>query len=189
MTRMDANEDQSTSTQGEIAAHNIEHLMTVRRLSQEGLARRMTTLGFSWYRKTVARVVSSERRVNVDELYALALALDTRVEILIAPLDHKLEAERPGTTPFIEIGRLPAVIQGSAGLVLTDGFEDPIHIPSTRVEWEDDEELPSWRFPRADSRLVLAKAMRRHLASQGIEVAPPASEIEIWDIYFRSKEE
>jgi hypothetical protein len=149
----------------------------------------MTTLGFSWYRKTVARVVSGERRVNVDELYALALALDTRVDILIAPLDHKLEAEHAGTTPFVEIGTLQAVIQGSAGLVLSDGLEDPIHIPSTRVQWEDDEELPDWHISGADSRLVLAKAMRRHLASRGIEVAPTASETEIWDMYFRPKEE
>lgn len=64
---------------------NIKTLMKWRGLSQQAVADAMEIQGFAWYRKTVNRVIAGERPVRVDELYGLALVLETTVGTLLSP--------------------------------------------------------------------------------------------------------
>jgi hypothetical protein len=41
-----------------------------------------------------------------------------------------------------------------------------MHLPSTRVDWVDDDVTPDWSLTLSDSLQVISKAMLRHLASQ-----------------------
>lgn len=69
--------------------------MSWRNLTQAELAERMNKAGAgtetgtggrtSWYGKTVSNILSGSRRIDVDELYLLAIALETTVGALLAP--------------------------------------------------------------------------------------------------------
>lgn len=64
---------------------SLDWFMTDRRVSHEELARRMRSLGFGWYRRAVYRVLRKERRVSLDELIGLAVALETTATMLLRP--------------------------------------------------------------------------------------------------------
>jgi hypothetical protein len=96
-------------TPTENVIRNMNALMTWRSLSHQSVADAMDMLGFSWYRKTVHRVLSGERPIRVDELYGLALVMDTTVGALLAPditSDGEV-VEIPGET--YRIGLMPPI--------------------------------------------------------------------------------
>jgi hypothetical protein len=96
-------------TPTENVIRNMNALMTWRNLSHRSVAETMDTLGFSWYRKTVHRVLSGERPIRLEELYGLALVLDTTVGALLAPditSDGEVP-EIPGET--YQIGAMPPI--------------------------------------------------------------------------------
>ncbi|MEE8484984.1 MAG: hypothetical protein V3S38_00305 [Acidimicrobiia bacterium] len=74
-------------------AVNVRTFMTWRNLTQKEVAERMNEAGLDpgsgratrWYAKTVSHVLSGSRRLSVDELYLLALALETSVAALLTP--------------------------------------------------------------------------------------------------------
>jgi transcriptional regulator with XRE-family HTH domain len=68
-------------------ARSVRALRTARDLTQAGLARKMTDLGFSWHPTTVARVEAGERDISLDEAVALA-------DLLGIPLVDLLRGER-----------------------------------------------------------------------------------------------
>jgi transcriptional regulator with XRE-family HTH domain len=71
---------------GEVLAENIRGCRLLRRLNQEDLAERMRALGHEqWVRATVSEVERYGRNVTVDELFALALALNATPGTLLEP--------------------------------------------------------------------------------------------------------
>jgi len=67
-------------------AENLHAYRSLRRLSQEELARQMLNLGHaSWSRATVSEVERGGRTVTVDELLALALIFGTPIGDLLDP--------------------------------------------------------------------------------------------------------
>lgn len=71
----------------DVLTRNVRAARARRGLEQELVASRMRALGFSvWVRQTVARVEGGKRRLTADELFGLALALETRLTALLEPV-------------------------------------------------------------------------------------------------------
>jgi transcriptional regulator with XRE-family HTH domain len=70
---------------------NIMRARAKLRLSQKALGNRMKALGFSWRQQIVNAVETGERRLQVDELLGLALALETTLQELLSPSDSDRE--------------------------------------------------------------------------------------------------
>jgi transcriptional regulator with XRE-family HTH domain len=76
---------------GEILAKNIRSRRARLGLGQESLADRMRRLGFTqWNRQIVGSTEKPTRRVTAEEIFGLALALETTMPRLLQPaLDDK----------------------------------------------------------------------------------------------------
>jgi len=76
-----------TTTYADVLAKNVRAARARKRLEQEPVAARMRALGFSaWRRQTVARVEKSSRRLTAEEMFGLALALETSLTSLLEPV-------------------------------------------------------------------------------------------------------
>jgi hypothetical protein len=74
------------TTLGKILADNIRSARVQRRdFEQQDLADRMRELGYKWVRQTVGEAENGRRRLTGDEIFALALALNTTVQRLMTP--------------------------------------------------------------------------------------------------------
>jgi transcriptional regulator with XRE-family HTH domain len=71
---------------------NITRARTGLRLSQKALGSRMKALGFSWRQQIVNAVEIGDRRLQLDELLGLALALETTLQELLSPSEGDREA-------------------------------------------------------------------------------------------------
>ncbi len=82
-------------TPADVVVANVRVYMRWRGLTQEELADRMTSIGMGlgtkeggrtkWGRRTVGQMLSGQRRIDVNELFALAVALETTVSALLSP--------------------------------------------------------------------------------------------------------
>ena len=82
-------------TPSDVVRENIRVYMRWRNLRQEDLAERMTVIGVgfdkkkggktAWYRRTIGQMLNGHRRIDVDELFGLAVALETTVGALLSP--------------------------------------------------------------------------------------------------------
>ena len=82
-------------TPSKVVTENIKVYMRWRNLRQEDVAERMTVIGAgfnkkkggktAWYRRTVGQMLNGHRRIDVDELFDLAVALETTVGALLSP--------------------------------------------------------------------------------------------------------
>lgn len=97
----------------DIVGRTIQGVRKWRRLSQQDVAERMQELGLRWYGPTVGLVEKGLRSLSVEELFGLALALETTVANLLdtfpmlpstgKPLTHL--ATLTGTIPsYVELG-------------------------------------------------------------------------------------
>lgn len=73
-------------------AANVKTVREARRLSLEALSQRMGELGRPILRTGLAKIESGERRVDVDDLIALAIALQVTPNrlLLSSPVEHQL---------------------------------------------------------------------------------------------------
>jgi transcriptional regulator with XRE-family HTH domain len=90
-----------------IVGRSVRTARTGRGLGQEQVAARMRTLGFSaWLRQTVGQVERGKRRLVVDEVLALSLALQTTIAELIMPAPDEMTVELPnGETVSVAVIR------------------------------------------------------------------------------------
>jgi transcriptional regulator with XRE-family HTH domain len=102
---------------GEILARNMRAARGRQGLEQEQLAARMRSLGLTaWRRQTVAAVERSRRRLTAEEVFRLAMALDTTVVTLMSPTRDDRAVELPGSG----LPDLPVVV--SASIVVGDNL-------------------------------------------------------------------
>ena len=83
-------------TPSDVVAANIRVYMRWRGLTQKGLAQRMTVIGMGlgtqdggrtmWYQRTIGQILTGHRRIDVNELFGLAVALEVTVGALLSPL-------------------------------------------------------------------------------------------------------
>jgi hypothetical protein len=142
----------------------------------------MTTIGFGWDRKTVARVLKGQRRIHVDEVYALAVCLETTATILIAPID-RAEMARNGQTPDIEVGFLRPVLPTTARGLFSDEPTELLKVPPVTVVWESDNVLPRWKLQDryGDDEAVHVMASQLDAADVPIpEDADDQTVIDLW---------
>lgn len=83
------------TTLGAILARNIASARAARSFQQQDLADRMRELGWKWVRQTVGEVENDRRRLTGEEIFGIALALDTTVERLMTPLWGDEQVELP----------------------------------------------------------------------------------------------
>jgi hypothetical protein len=85
-------------TYDEILARNIRSARArLGPLGQESLARRMRALGYSsWLRQTVSSTEKGKRRVSAEEIFGLALALQTTISGLMTALGDDEGVALPG---------------------------------------------------------------------------------------------
>ncbi len=82
-------------TPSDVVLANVRVYMRWRGLTQKEVAKRMTKIGMGfdkeeggkteWHRRTVGQMLSGERRIDVNELFSLAVALETTVPALLSP--------------------------------------------------------------------------------------------------------
>jgi hypothetical protein len=182
-------------TPTENTIRNMDALMTWRSLSHQSVAEAMDVLGYSWYRKTVHRVLSGERPIRVDELYGLALVLDTTVGALLAPditSDGDVK-EFPGET--YRIGAMPP-IGAERFRKLLDVPDDKLARSDVGVHgWAPDylvDGVPQWKaWPSAsliaDLNDVLARSGWKHV-DEFVAAHPEAQGVP-WSEFFAYIEE
>jgi len=86
-----------TTSYREVLAQNIKAERGRAGLSQQDLAGRMRALGFSaWLHQTVGSTERGKRRLLVEELFGLALAIGTSMGTLLAPAPEIRSVELPG---------------------------------------------------------------------------------------------
>ena len=135
----------------DVLAKNVRAARARRGLEQEPLAARMRALGFSaWRRQTVASVEKGTRRLTTEEVFGLALALETRFYALLEPTleDGMIGLPSGDMMPFRAVHEL--LHGGSKYTVSWDG-----DVPSFPTE-----DPPTW--PAAERDYVLPPpALRR----------------------------
>ncbi|OPC83208.1 hypothetical protein B4N89_21725 [Embleya scabrispora] len=70
---------------GVMVAHNVERLRVAAGLSQRALAERLTDLGRPTAFTAISKIERAERRVDTDDLVALAVALSVAPTTLLLP--------------------------------------------------------------------------------------------------------
>ena len=80
----------------EVLAKRVIQLRSRLVLTQDELAARMQTLGYSWVRSTIAKIELGSRQVSVDELCALAIALGVPPIALLVPPSGKMKVTPAG---------------------------------------------------------------------------------------------
>src|SRR5664280_2511629 len=74
---------------GRSVAHNVKALREARGLTQTDVSDRMRTIGRPLLPTGVLKVEQGTRRVDVDDLVALALVFDVPPDELLGPLDER----------------------------------------------------------------------------------------------------
>lgn len=87
-------------TYGEILARNLRAARSRIDIGQENVAVRMRALGYSaWIRQTVGSTERGKRRPTAEEIFALAIVLQTSITALMAPVaDDKIVDLPSGAT-------------------------------------------------------------------------------------------
>lgn len=85
------------STYADVIVQNLRAARARKGLEQRDLVERMRALGVTnWHRQTLSRVERGERRLLAEEIFALALALETSISALMGNLGDEKGIELPG---------------------------------------------------------------------------------------------
>jgi transcriptional regulator with XRE-family HTH domain len=132
-------------TPSENTVANVKTVMRWRGLHQEDLADRMASLGHeAWrHRRTINRMLNNQRRIDIDELFALALALETTAGTLLAPDISKgriVDFDAAYVISQLDPIREPDFAR------LVKVASDPLTPPSVIVDWDrPDAGEPMWK--------------------------------------------
>ena len=76
----------AATSYAKVIVRNLRAVRTRRDLEQRDLVERMRQLGFlNWHRQTLSRIEQGQRKLLAEELLGLAYALETSIELLLAP--------------------------------------------------------------------------------------------------------
>jgi transcriptional regulator with XRE-family HTH domain len=135
-----------------VIAENAKWLLRQRGLSQAEFARRMNGMSLTAWKdeKVVRRFLRGQRQLKPTELLAVALILETTVQVLMMPGLEQVVTQH-GTFDRVRVG--PLLLHGSELAVLLadkDHSHNPLRreLPSGVVFAEEGKErIPSWRAP------------------------------------------
>jgi 8-oxo-dGTP pyrophosphatase MutT (NUDIX family)/transcriptional regulator with XRE-family HTH domain len=109
---------------GSRLAGNVRALREARRLNQPQLASRMDAVGAPIHASAISKIEQRERRVDVDDLIALAIALDTTPNRLLLP-GHASETEPVELAPEVTLPALDAWKWATGEEPLPAGYAPP----------------------------------------------------------------
>jgi transcriptional regulator with XRE-family HTH domain len=112
-----------------VAAQNIQALRKRRRLSQKDITDRMNLLDHGWHTPTVSQVEGAMRAVTVEELWGLALALETTITSILTPKSLSGEG-----TSHLDAGLAEPLGMGAAARVLGENGDE--YEMSHLVNWD-----------------------------------------------------
>lgn len=135
-------------------AENVRAIRDRRRLSQQQLAAELARLGRPMQASAVAKVESGDRRVDVDDLAALAVALNVPVARLLLPdVD---EDEPVEVTPGRAVPMWSAWQWATGQTTLADEQDDFMDPVVQRRQLDYLAERPDWRRLREEHALYRA---------------------------------
>jgi transcriptional regulator with XRE-family HTH domain len=120
-------------------AVNVKRLRGERGLDLKGLSARLADLGQNIGVAQLSKLERAERRVDTDELVALALALEVSPNLLLLPHEEPTGDERVGLTPEV------SVPWDSAWRWATGASAIPVYVSQEAVD------LDHWDGPPDDS--------------------------------------
>lgn len=144
-------------TYGGVLARNVKNARVAAGLGQDLLAARMRSLGFSeWRYQTVGNVERGKRRLVVEEMLGLALALETTLQHLIDPSEG---------------GRDEIIALPSGETVLSDFVTSLVYGMNARsVTWTDDKPEFGPETQRDNYALKFVEVMRSASSSRPVEI-------------------
>jgi 8-oxo-dGTP diphosphatase len=148
------------TTEPEILAGNITAARKRLRLQQADLAERMTNLGWKWVRQTVGEIEALRRKVSIEELIGLSVALETGLGHLLLPI--------AGESRLIRLPAGQLII-----LPLPDGMPGE---PLGPVRWEGN--TPRFTVPLAADELPVVAAIVT--SRQGVLIGRRADGMPAW---------
>jgi transcriptional regulator with XRE-family HTH domain len=130
------------ATYDEILAANLRAARARKGLGQESLAARMRALGMTqWIRQTVAASEKGKRRITAEEVFKLALALQTSIPALTGEAGDEKAVELPGGS--IGAADLAQLATGrNSGAVRWDG-DVPVFSAGVSAWWGGREDDPA----------------------------------------------
>lgn len=178
--------DTESLTPGQLVVRNVKIYMERARLTQTELAERLTAIGVGmersdgattrWHRTSIGRLLAGDRRIDVDELFALAVALETTVGALLSPRLLEITEQSSFALGAIE-GRLD-----------WESYETLLHSPLERISseevglagWPSEEgETLEWVRRPGAIRRALGDAKTRFESDHPGETIEEASAIEV----------
>jgi transcriptional regulator with XRE-family HTH domain len=146
-------------TPSENAVDNIKRWMTSRGIGQQELANRLTKFEEdaaaspgstrTWQRRSINRLLNHQRRIDIDELYAIALVLGANVGMLLFP-----EPQDKSDSDRFQIGGMPSIGEWEMTALLARPTE-VMSRPRIGVEgWDSDGPLTWVRKPSATAEAV-----------------------------------
>lgn len=109
---------------GEVLALNVRAARSRKRLGQASVVARMRALGYDqWHRQTMGKVERGERRLMVEEILGLALALETSIGMLLDPTRDDQLVTLPAGQHMQVMTVLRSVRHFNDGMVYWEGDE------------------------------------------------------------------
>jgi transcriptional regulator with XRE-family HTH domain len=141
--------DRKAVTIDAIVGSNVRRLRIARGWSQDEVARRAREEGLQWSRSSVAAVEATNKTIDVSELVLLSLALDARIDELLAG-DERVQLGDDTTRRLWEVRRILA----------SDGARKGIEPPKGEIEImtrkEMEARMPNLRGFMEDARQDLS---------------------------------
>jgi transcriptional regulator with XRE-family HTH domain len=76
----------ASTSYADVIVRNLRAVRVRKKLEQRDLVERMRQLGFpNWHRQTLSRIEQGQRNLLAAELLGLAYALETSIDVLLAP--------------------------------------------------------------------------------------------------------
>jgi hypothetical protein len=122
---------------GDVIARNAAAVRARKKLGLRNVEARMRALGYEkWHRGIMGKIERGERRLLAEELLALAYALDTSIEALIAPaLDERGYIRLGGGAVHME--HAAARVRGVGDGAIRWDDDKPVYMVDVH-EWRDD---------------------------------------------------
>lgn len=162
-------------TPSENAVDNIKQWMRAKGIGQQELADRLTRIDSSpddpenktvWHRRTVDRLLKGQRRIDLNEVYSIALALDVTVGMILFP-----DAPEGASSGVFLIGGMPPVGNWEMTAMLAKPAE-VVSQPSVGIGgWDTDEPLTWVRKPSATDHALQVLKSAYEAAHPGIDMS------------------
>jgi transcriptional regulator with XRE-family HTH domain len=133
-----------------VLARNIRAARSRLGIHQDVLAGRMRSLGFpAWLRQTVAKVEQGQRRVNADEVFGLAYALETSMSALMRATGDDDLVSFPGGTEISGPSVLSSALGRNDGAIEWHGTDPVVSESDLKMQAMGQEAVDLFRAVRS----------------------------------------